>query len=63
MVVAALAVVWSGFVLVVCGLPPNRTPAILLAGVLVVLLVLHRVFARRRFKGPRVHLDALERGT
>jgi len=56
-----LAVLWSGFVLVVCALPPNRTPAVLLAGVLVVLLVLHHLFARGRFKGPRVDLAALER--
>jgi amino acid transporter len=61
--VGVLAVVWSGFVLVVCGLPPNRTPAILLAGVLVALFVLHRLFARGRFKGPRVDLAALERRT
>jgi amino acid transporter len=59
--IGVLAVLWSAFVLVVCALPPGRTPAILLAGVLVVLFVLHRAFARGRFKGPRVNLDTLER--
>ena len=55
------AVLWTGFVLVVCTLPPNRVAGGMLAGMVVVLAVVWVAVVRRRFAGPEVSLAALER--
>ncbi len=59
--VAALAVGWSAFVLVACSLPPEVLPSRLFAGMLVALGVVYFAFVRRRFKGPAITLEAIER--
>lgn len=59
-VVAWLAVGWSVVVLVICSLPPNQLPAMMLGGALVILGVLYHAVVRKRFEGPRVKLAALE---
>jgi amino acid transporter len=60
--IAWMAVVWSGFVLVVCSLPPNQVPAGMLGAVVVVLVAIYAMFLRGRFVGPKVDLASLERG-
>lgn len=60
-VIAWLATAWGGFVLVVCGLPPNLLPAKMLGATLVVLLLLYVLVIRKHFEGPRVDLASLER--
>jgi amino acid transporter len=59
-VVAAIAVAWSAFVLTVCSLPPNQLPAKMLLGCIVALAVVWLTLVRKRFTGPKVTLDALE---
>jgi amino acid transporter len=58
--VAWVAVAWSLVVLVVCSLPPNQLPAAMLAGAVLALGILYFALVRKRFKGPRVKLAALE---
>jgi amino acid transporter len=58
--VAALAVLWCAFVLLVCSLPPNQLPAAMLAAVVVVLAVVWFARVRGRFVGPKVQLANLE---
>lgn len=60
-VVAFVAVAWSAFVLVVCSLPPNQLPAKMLAGCVALLAVLWFAIVRRRFRGPSVTLEDIER--
>ena len=60
--VAWVAVGWSVLVLVVCSLPPNQLPALMLAGAIVVLAALYFAVVRKQFEGPRVKLAALEAG-
>ena len=59
--IAGLAVLWCVFVVVVFAIPPNQAYGITLLVVAGSLTVLYMVFARGRFKGPRVHVDELER--
>lgn len=62
-IVAWLAVVWSGVVLVVCCLPPNQLPAKMLLGCVAALGLAWAFFVRHRFVGPKVDLAALEGAT
>ncbi|MBS2013521.1 MAG: amino acid permease [Deltaproteobacteria bacterium] len=58
--IAWAAVAWCVFVLVVCGLPPNQLPAVMLGGALIALGIVYVVFVRKHFEGPRVKLATLE---
>ncbi len=60
-VVASVAVLWTGFVLVVGALPPNLLAGGILLGSLAAMAALWQLFAKKRFTGPRVNLEALER--
>jgi amino acid transporter len=55
------AVAWSGFVLVVCALPPNAVAGAMLGTVVATLAVLYFAAVRGRFRGPSLDLSALER--
>ncbi|MBX3206457.1 MAG: amino acid permease [Labilithrix sp.] len=58
--VACAAVVWSGFVLAVCSLPPNQLPAGMLGALVSVLAIVYFTLVRGRFAGPKVRLVNLE---
>jgi len=58
--IACGAVVYSAFVLVCFGLPPNQAYAKLIAGVTAGIVVSYLVFARGRFRGPKIDLAHLE---
>jgi amino acid transporter len=57
---ACAALLWCVFVLVVCSLPPNQTPALLLGGLVVLLVLIYVTLMRGRFTGPKVTLSVLE---
>ncbi|HEX7600185.1 MAG TPA: amino acid permease, partial [Polyangiaceae bacterium] len=59
--IAGLAVLWCVFVIVVFAIPPNQAYGITLLVVVGSLTVLNLVFARGRFKGPKVHVEDLEK--
>lgn len=59
--VAFAAIAWSGFVLAVCSMPPNRLPAQMLAALEVAMIALYLLLVRRTFTGPTVTLADLER--
>ena len=59
--IAGLAVLWCVFVVVVFAIPPNQAYGITLGVVAGSLTLLYLVFARGRFKGPRVHVEELEK--
>jgi amino acid transporter len=59
-VTATAAVAWCVFVLVVCALPPNQLPALLLGASVIVLLGVYMTIMRTRFAGPKVTLSSLE---
>ena len=58
--IAGLAVLWCVFVIVVFAIPPNQAYGITLLVVIGSLTLLYVVFARGRFKGPKVHVEDLE---
>ncbi len=58
--VAWAALAWCTFVLVVCALPPNQLPALLLGALAVILAIAWFSFVHRRFAGPKVSLANLE---
>ena len=58
--VAIAALLWSGFVLGVCALPPNHWPAVMLAAFALALLVVWFSVVGERFEGPAVTLSDLE---
>jgi len=58
--IAALAVIWSLAVVVVFALPPNINFGFALLAVCVTIVAAYPIAVRRRFKGPRVHLETLE---
>jgi amino acid transporter len=61
MPIAGLAVLWCLFVIVVFAIPPNQAYGITLGVVAGSLTLLYLVFARGRFKGPKVHVEELEK--
>ncbi len=58
--VACAAVLYSAFVIVCFGLPPNLAYAKLIGAVAVGIVVLYFAVARSRFRGPKIDLAHLE---
>ncbi|HEY1954973.1 MAG TPA: amino acid permease [Polyangiaceae bacterium] len=58
--VACAAVVYSAFVLVCFAIPPNQVYGELIVGIELAIVVVYVVFARRRFRGPKLDLAAIE---
>jgi amino acid transporter len=58
---AWLAVAWTLVVVAVFLVPPNHRLGLILFGVLAILAVIYVLFARGRFVGPRVSIEAIEK--
>ena len=58
--IACAAVAYCAFVLVCFAIPPNQIYGEVIAGVVAVIVVAYLLFARGRFRGPKIDLGALE---
>jgi amino acid transporter len=58
--IACTAVLYSAFVLVCFGLPPNQAYAKLIGAVAVVIAASYFAFVRARFRGPKIQLAEME---
>ena len=58
--VACAVVAYSAFVLVCFAIPPNQAYGELIAGVELAVVVGYLAYARRRFRGPKIDLAAIE---
>lgn len=58
--IACVAVAYCAFVLVCFAIPPNQIYGEVIGGVVAVIVVTYLVFARGRFRGPKIDLGALE---
>jgi amino acid transporter len=59
--IACAAVLYSVFVLVCFGLPPNQAYAKLIGAVAVVIALAYFALVRSRFRGPKIDLAQMER--
>jgi amino acid transporter len=60
LVIACLAVAYCAFVLVCFAIPPNQIYGELIGGIAAAIVVLYMVFARGRFRGPKIDLAQIE---
>jgi amino acid transporter len=58
--IACVAVAYCAFVLVCFAIPPNVVYGELIGGVVAFIVMLYLVFARGRFRGPKIDLAQIE---